>query len=72
MGATDTEVGASAAERPQHHVRFERGFAMSITEVTVAQFRRFVEQTGYRPRATRRGHSLVYDERSGNFAGAAA
>lgn len=67
MGATDTEIGASAAERPQHDVRFERGFAMSITEVTVAQFRRFVEQTGYRPRATRRGHSLVYDERSGNF-----
>lgn len=67
MGAGDTEPGTSAAERPRHYVRFERGFAMSITEVTVAQFRRFVEQTGYRPRATRRGHSLVYDERSGNF-----
>ncbi|HHW4678779.1 MAG TPA: SUMF1/EgtB/PvdO family nonheme iron enzyme [Xylella sp.] len=67
MGAGDTEAGASAAERPRHYVRFERGFAMSITEVTVAQFRRFVEHTGYRPRATRRGHSLVYDERSGNF-----
>ncbi|MRU24974.1 formylglycine-generating enzyme family protein, partial [Xylella fastidiosa subsp. multiplex] len=29
MGATDTPVGASAAERPQHPVRFQRGFAMS-------------------------------------------
>ncbi len=67
MGATETEPGASDAERPQHYVRFERGFAMSITEVTVAEFRRFVEASNARPRATRRGHSLVYDERSGNF-----
>lgn len=67
MGATDTEVGAHDAERPQHPVRFERGFAMSITEVTVGDFRRFVETTSARPRATRRGHSVVYDERSGNF-----
>ncbi|MGV8959350.1 MAG: formylglycine-generating enzyme family protein [Stenotrophomonas sp.] len=67
MGAGYAEVGASDAERPQHYVRFERGFAMSITEVTVAEFGRFVEATHARPRATRRGHSVVYDERSGNF-----
>lgn len=67
MGATAEEIGANDAERPQHPVRFERGFAVSITEVTVADFRRFVEATKARPRATRRGHSIVYDERSGNF-----
>ena len=67
MGATEGEIGSSDAERPQHQVRFERGFAMSITEVTVADFRRFVEAANARPRATRRGHSIVYDERSGNF-----
>lgn len=67
MGAADDEAGARDAERPAHYVRFERGFALSITEVTVAQFRRFVEATNARPRATRRGHSTVYDERSGNF-----
>ncbi len=67
MGATQEEIGGRDAERPQHEVRFERGFAMSITEVTVADFRRFVEATHARPRATRRGHSVVYDERSGNF-----
>ncbi|MCW0438667.1 Formylglycine-generating enzyme [Xanthomonas sacchari] len=67
MGAAETEPGASPAEMPQHYVRFDRGFAMSITEVTVAEFRRFVEATNARPRATRRGHSTVYDERSGNF-----
>lgn len=67
MGASDIDPAATDAERPAHYVRFERGFAMSITEVTVAEFRVFVEQAKARPRATRRGHSMVYDERSGNF-----
>ena len=68
MGALDTEPGASDAERPAHYVRFDRGFAMSLTEVTVAEFGRFVAAAGATPRATRRGNSIVYDERSGNFA----
>lgn len=67
MGAGPTEPGATDAERPSHYVRFERGFAMAITEVTVADFARFVKSANARPRATRRGHSIVYDERSGNF-----
>jgi formylglycine-generating enzyme required for sulfatase activity len=67
MGAGDNERGATDAEKPSHYVRFERGFAMSITEVTVADFRRYVLASNARPRATRRGHSIVYDERSGNF-----
>ena len=67
MGAGDAEPAARDVERPQHYVRFERGFAMSVTEVTVAEFGRFVTATQARPRATRRGHSIVYDERSGNF-----
>uniref|UniRef100_UPI003BF7F963 SUMF1/EgtB/PvdO family nonheme iron enzyme n=1 Tax=Stenotrophomonas sp. CASM106 TaxID=3111508 RepID=UPI003BF7F963 len=40
---------------------------MVITEVTVGDFERYVKSTNARPRATRRGHSVVYDERSGNF-----
>ncbi|WP_372013347.1 formylglycine-generating enzyme family protein [Pseudoxanthomonas sp. 10H] len=68
MGALDNEPGAADAEKPAHYVRFDRGFAMSLTEVTVAEFGRFVAQAGARPRATRRGNSIVYDERSGNFA----
>lgn len=67
MGAGAEERGASDAEKPAHYVRFERGFALSITEVTVADFRRYVQASNVRPRATRRGHSIVYDERSGNF-----
>jgi formylglycine-generating enzyme required for sulfatase activity len=67
MGAADGERDATAAERPQHLVRFDRGFAMARHEVTVGEFGRFVAATGYRPRATERGHSLAYDVRSGNF-----
>jgi len=67
MGALDSDPMAADAEKPAHYVRFDRGFAMSLTEVTVAEFGRFVAQAGARPRATRRGNSIVYDERSGNF-----
>jgi formylglycine-generating enzyme required for sulfatase activity len=67
MGAAPEEPGASDAERPQHYIRFGRGFALSRTEVTVGEFRRFVTATGYRPTATRRGYSMAYDARSGNF-----
>ncbi len=67
MGARDGETDASPSERPLHYVRFERGFAMARTETTVGEFRRFVEATQYKPRALRRGHSIVYDERSGTL-----
>ena len=67
MGAAPDEEDASKAEMPQHTVRFRRGFAIARTEITVGQYARFVSATGYRTRAERRGHSFVYDERSGNF-----
>ncbi len=67
MGAGESEPGAVEAEQPAHWVRLERGFAIAATEVTVAQFGRFVAAAGARPRATRRGHSMVYEPRTGNF-----
>ena len=67
MGAADGERDASDYERPAHAIRFGRGFGMSIREVTVGQFRRFIAATGHRTRASRRGFSMVYDERSNNF-----
>ena len=67
MGAPDGEPGSSDAERPRHLIRMERGFAMMRKEVTVGEFRRFVQATGFTPRATQREHSLAYDVRSGNF-----
>lgn len=67
MGSLETEPDSSEAERPVRNIRFDRGIAMSRTEITVAEFRRFVNATRHRPRATRRGYSTIYDERSGNF-----
>ena len=67
MGSEDSESGVEDNERPAHTVRFDRGFAMSRTEITIGQFRQFVETSGYRATATHRGFSLAYDELSGNF-----
>ena len=67
MGAPADEPGSTDAERPQRNIRFDRGFAMAVTEVTVGDYRRFVNATGYQTRSARRGFSMVYDERSGNF-----
>jgi formylglycine-generating enzyme required for sulfatase activity len=66
MGAKDGEDDGDD-EKPAHYVRFDRGFAMARTEITVDQFREFVQSSGYQPTATRRGYSMVYEERSGNF-----
>ena len=67
MGSDEEDPEAQDSERPAHYVRFDRGFAISRTEVTVREFGRFVAATGYEPTATRRGWSMVYDPRSGNF-----
>lgn len=67
MGALPGDETADDNEKPRHAVRFERGFAMGVREVSVGEFRRFIEATGYQTRAMRRGFSMVYDERTGNF-----
>src|SRR3954453_16597413 len=50
MGTDDPE--AAPAERPAHRVRVD-GFWMDDTQGTNAQFRSFVEATGYLPTAER-------------------
>ena len=67
MGAPPGEIDATDVERPARNLRFDRGVAMSRTEVTVGEFRRFIAASGHRARATRRGYSTAYDERSGNL-----
>ena len=42
-----TRTASSEAERPQHRVKITKPFLMSVTEVTVGQFRKFVEATKY-------------------------
>ncbi len=65
MGSARSESNRQAAEAPRHAVRFARGVALARTETTVAQFRAFVEATGYVTTAEKRKRSTVYDERSG-------
>ena len=56
MGSQD---GASD-ERPVHEVKFSRSFYMSTYEVTVGEFRRFIEDTGYNTTAEQQGWAWVY------------
>lgn len=52
MGSPVREHGADPNEVPRHGVRVA-AFEMGRTEVTVGQFRRFVQATGYRSEAER-------------------
>ena len=51
MGSPPTEAMRQEDEGPQRPVRITKGFWMGRFEVTVAQFTRFVQQTGYRTTA---------------------
>src|SRR5215469_5408066 len=46
MGCSDGDADCSADERPAHSVRITRGFWMGQTEVPVAAYRQFYQQTG--------------------------
>jgi sulfatase modifying factor 1 len=54
-------------EYPFHKVRISRPFLISSTEVTVGQFRKFVEETGYVTDAEDMGGGQVFDTREGRF-----
>jgi len=68
MGSPQREEGRADNEGPRFRVRFERGFAISRTEVTVGEFRLFVEATGYETDAERVGESRIYMTGSGRIA----
>lgn len=67
MGSPDGEVGRALTEGPVHAVRISRPFALARSEVSVAEFRRFVGESGYRSDPERTGASSVYDERTGRI-----
>ena len=50
MGAGPSDPYARADEKPQHQVKLD-AFQMSATEITNAQFRAFVDATGYQTQA---------------------
>jgi formylglycine-generating enzyme required for sulfatase activity len=64
MGSPNTETGREASEGPRRRVRLDSGFALSVTEITVAQFAAFVDDTGYRSDVERSGFGVVYEPRT--------
>jgi formylglycine-generating enzyme required for sulfatase activity len=67
MGSASREDGRSDNEGPQQQIEFLRPFGMTQTEVTVAQFREFVEATNYQSDAEKNGQSTVYDVVAGTL-----
>jgi formylglycine-generating enzyme required for sulfatase activity len=67
MGSPDAEAERSKNEGPQRNLSFARGFALARNEVTVAEFRLFVDAQNYVTDAERSGASAIYDEKTGRM-----
>ena len=69
MGSDDSDKDADGDEKPKHSVRLTKPFHLGTTEVTVGQFRRFVEDSGYKTEAESDGKGgYGFDESTGKFA----
>jgi formylglycine-generating enzyme required for sulfatase activity len=55
MGSPENEPNRTSDESPQHPVKLAKPFAISRCEVTVGEFKRFVEATGYQTQAESSG-----------------
>jgi formylglycine-generating enzyme required for sulfatase activity len=68
MGSPDTDALAKWIEKPRHQVRISRPFYLGAYEVTVAEFRAFVDFTGYRTEAESSGAGgSVYNNQIKDF-----
>ncbi len=67
MGSPESEAGRDANEGPQREIVFERGFALARNEITVAEFRAFIEATQHVTDAERSGASAAYEEKTGRM-----
>jgi formylglycine-generating enzyme required for sulfatase activity len=79
MGSSESDIAWAMAtlaqeqpislenEYPFHKVRISRPFFVSQTEVTVEQFRAFVDATGYRTDAEEAGGGQVFNTRANRF-----
>ncbi len=60
MGSSGDEAGRAADEGPRHQAKISRPFAISRYEITVAEFRRFVDSAGYRTDAEINGGCFYF------------
>lgn len=67
MGAPADENGARASEEPQRRVVIDTGFALGRDDVSVGEFRIFIDDSGYTTDAERTGASSIYDEDTGRM-----
>ena len=67
MGSPASESGHRPAEEPQREVKIDAGFALARDEISVGQFRAFVDDANYLTDAEKAGDSNVYDEESGRM-----
>lgn len=65
MGSATTDPQGDDDERPQHPVRIGKAFYMGAHEVTVGQFAKFVDATGYKTEAERSAGGAVIDFNTG-------
>ena len=63
MGSPLSAAAVEPDESPQHREVITRPFYLGKYEVTVAQFREFIRQTGYRTVTEEEGSALVYTDR---------
>lgn len=64
QGAIKKDKQAQDNEKPAHQVEFNKLFSISRSEITVAQFREFVEITDYKTQADKNNSSNIFDLRS--------
>ncbi len=67
MGSRQRSTVAKDHEKPQHRITIQHGFGLGVREVTVDEYRLFVESSGYRTVAERSGRSRIYDEAAGRL-----
>lgn len=65
MGSPSQEPGHRSTEEPQREVKVTLGFALGRDEVSVGEFRAFIDDSKYQTDAEKQGTSTVYDEDSG-------
>ena len=67
MGSPDDERGHLANEEPLREVKIAVGFGLGRDDVSVDEFRTFVNDSGYVSDAEKFGGSSIYDEESGRM-----